>query len=209
MLTSLRKFVALSVLMTALALGGCFFNPMIPEVQIADEAGNLVQNPSADQGEEYWQKATADAFVQGDSGNPAFTSRNGAHMWQTIDITSVHGNYVVLVGISATQTIQVNGMGNISCHFNDREDASHQFGKLDSPPLTSTSNTPNEWVVLADYALIPRDTGSVTVFLSVTNIPGESHDGTLTWFDDIGLYIVDTLQEAIDLVDDYTADHTW
>jgi|GEM_PF-2903225 hypothetical protein len=25
----------------------------------------------------------------------------------------------------------------------------------------------------------------------------------------ISLYIVDTLQEAIDLVDDYAADHTW
>jgi hypothetical protein len=28
----------------------------------------------------------------------------------------------------------------------------------------------------------------------------------LTWFDDIAF---DTLQEAIDLVDDYAADHTW
>ena len=170
---------------------------------------NFVQNPSADLGTQDWTFYTADAFVQGDSGNPAFTSRNGAHMWQTIDITPIHGNYVVLVGISATQTIQVNGMGTISCHFNDQEDASHQFGKLDSALLTSTSATPNEWVVLADYTLIPRETGSITVFLNVTSIPGENHDGALTWFDDIGLHIVDTLQEAQDIISDYTADHTW
>jgi len=89
------------------------------------------------------------------------------------------------------------------------EDASQQIGKLDSPPLTSTSNTPNEWVVLADYTIIPRGTVSITVFLDVTDIPGENHDGALTWFDDIGLYIVATLQEAADLVDSCTSDHTW
>lgn len=50
-----RRLLALAVITVAgLALGGCSYNPWIPEVEIADEPLNLIQNPSGDQGTQHW-----------------------------------------------------------------------------------------------------------------------------------------------------------
>ena len=74
--------------------------------------------------------------------------------------------------------------------------------------MYSRSNVPNEWVVIAGYFPVLIGTGSISITLDVADLPGELHDGAPTWFDDIALYLVGSEQEAQDIINDYTADHT-
>ena len=207
---NLRQIAVVGALIAVLALGGCFYSPWWeePAVEIAAPL-NLVHNPSANLGTQGWSFSSADAFVQSDSGNPAFTSRNGAHMDQVIDLSMQTGAVVVLVGITASQTVVADRMGYIMAHFNDAANPNQVIGLIDFPSLRSYSNTPNEWVVLAAYVPLPSTAGSITVFLDVVEDPASPQDAPLTWFDDIGFYILDSPQEAFDFIDAYTADHTW
>ncbi|MFC2095031.1 hypothetical protein ACFLSW_01135 [Candidatus Bipolaricaulota bacterium] len=210
MLTSRCRSPIIGLLFVLPALGGCAFGPFgpIPGI-ITGDPENLVLNPDASLGTQHWTVYTADAFVQSDSGNPTFTSRNGAYMWQIVDISQVPGAYAVLMGITATQTIAVNGMGHLHGDFRDAANPGTAIGYLDSNDMYSRSNIPNEWVVLAEYFPIPIGTGSVSIMLDASDLPGQPRDGAVTWFDDIALYVVDSEQEAQEIIDTYTADHTW
>lgn len=147
--------------------------------------------------------------MQADSGNPAFTSRNGAYIDQVVLLSDQPGSLAVLVGITASQTVVAGQMGYMVGHFNDIDDPSLVITPFDLPTLKSQSTTPNEWVVLSGYLPISPRAGSLRVFLDVVEDLNAPQDAPLTWFDDIGLFIVDTEQEAIDIIDDYTVDHTW
>ena len=130
-------------------------------------------------------------------------------MDQVIDLSTQAGMVAVLVGITASQTVVAGRMGYIMAHFNDTADPNQVISIIDFLSLRSHSNTPNEWVVLAAYVPLPSTAGSITVFLDVVEDPASPQDAPLTWFDDIGFYILDSPQEALDFIDTYTADHTW
>jgi len=201
-----RILCCLSLLVClALVLGGCFMPPIGGPIPLAQ--GNLIQNPSADEGTQHWSFYTADASVQDESGSPSFASRNGAHIWQTIDITGTTASYAVLMGITASQTVGADGMGRIYGTF--RDNTGFEVGSLLSNAMYARTQTPNEWEILADVFPVPVDAVTIIVYLEQSDAPGVVLDGTFTWFDDIELHLVDTQQQGQDLIDTYTVDHTW
>ena len=204
---SSHRFARLLLLLVVLTLvlGGCFMPPIVGPISLP--TGNLIKNPSADEGTEHWTFYTVDASVQDASGSPSFASKNGVHIWQTIDISGTPPGYAVLMGITASQTVGTTGMGTIYGIFRDA--TGFELGQLRSDAMYARSQTPNEWEILADRFPIPANVATVTIYLQQTALPDVPLDGTYTWFDDIELHVVETLQETQDLIDDYTTEHTW
>lgn len=137
--------------------------------------------------------------------NPSFAIRNDASIRQTVDIRTIAGNYAVLMAITAAETIGPTGMGTVYGTFLDRNDPQLIVGYFASNALISTAVIPNQLVMLTDYVIIPPGAAAISVFLENTEVPGVPHDGAITWFDDVELWIVETEQAAIDLINAYKA----
>ncbi len=199
----------LSVLLclTALAafIGGCAFGPW-NEVPITPFPENLIENSKAGD-PTGWYFSSADAFIHGGTPDPAFGIRNHGFIRQTVDVREIPGEYAVLMAFTATETIAPTGMGQMRGAFLDIEHPQLVIGDMLTIGLVSQSVTPLEWVVIADYFLMPTGTGEIEVYLENTFDMVTPPDGTITWFDDVELWIVETEQEAQDLIAGYRADH--
>jgi len=189
-------------------LGGCMADPWgeIPIIPIEPE--NLVQNGDGENNGLGWNFSSPDATVHSSSGNPALAIRNDATLRQTLNIGNPLGAYAVVMAMTATETIGPTGMGMIWGDFIDAIDPQLVVGGLFSNKFYSTAVIPAQWMLLTDYIPIPPNAGQITLYMANTEMPGVPHDGAWTWFDDVELWIVETEQEAIQLISDYIAAHS-
>jgi hypothetical protein len=197
----------LFLLVGLVLLGGCATNPWGQIPIIPMEPANLIENGDAENNGLGWNFSSFDATVHSASGNPAFAIRNDATLRQTVNIGNPLGAYVVVMAMSATETIGPTGMGMIWGDFIDAVDPQLVVGGLFSNNLYSTAAVPALWVFLTDYGPIPPNAGQIMLYMANTEMPGVPHDGAWTWFDDVELWIVETEQEAIQLINDYKARH--
>ena len=202
MTTVRTRGVAGGLLACLLFLGGCFFNPWGP-TPIAPEPANLIVNGDAENNGASWIFSSADASIRFEGGNPTFAVRNDASIRQNVDIRGIPGPFAVLMAITAAETIGPTGMGTIHGAFLGSGSPPPALGYLASDDLTSSAPIPIMTFILADYAPIPPGTEQIDVFLENTEVAGVPHDGSLTWFDDVELWIVETEQEALDLIQAY------
>jgi len=211
MATRRAAAVLIGITCVLLALGGCIFTDLRPDGDpgVIDLGGpqNLLQNPNADAGMDSWTPFSADAFVEGGSGNPAFTIRNGSFMTQRVDITGKTSRILVIVGITAAQNATPLSLGRMHAYTYSNADPNMVIAHFTSPDLVSTSSTSNEWVILTAQFALPPNADAIELFLATGG--SGAHDGSHTWFDYLGLYLADTTQLAQDIIDDYTTTHTW
>jgi len=200
-----HRGIALCLILALLVLGGCAFNPWIQPPIIVIPV-NLIEDPKADNGGVGWHFSSPDAYISG-TGDPAFTVRNDASIQQTVDLRDTPGSFIVLMAFSATETISPSGMGRVHGQVLDVNDPLLIIADLVSPDLESHSVTPNQWVVLADCFPMPPGAGLVEIFLENTEDPLVPFDGSNTWFDDIELWVMETEQDAIDLINAYIVAH--
>lgn len=196
--------VALCLLVGLVLLGGCIrmpwsSPPMLPVLE------NLLENGDAENNGVGWHFSSGDAIVDSSYGNPSFAIRNDASIRQTVDIRTIAGNYAVLMAITAAETIGSTGMGTVHGTFLDGNDPQLVIGSLMSNDLISTAAIPLQLVMLTDYVIIPSGTAEISIFLENTEVAGVPHDGAITWFDDVELWIVETEQDAIDRINTYKA----
>jgi hypothetical protein len=201
------RSIALCLLVCLLFLGGCVYNPWGQIPIIPMEPANLIENGDAENNGLGWNFSSFDATVHSASGNPAFAIRNDATLRHTVNIGNPLGAYVVVMAMSATETIGPTGMGMIWGDFIDAVDPQLVVGGLFSNQLYSTATIPDQWVPLTAYIPIPSNAGQIMLYMANTEMPGVPHDGAWTWFDDVELWIVETEQEAIDLINAYKARH--
>ena len=194
------RITALGLLACLLFLGGCFFTPWGPPPL---EPENLIVNGDAENNGVGWHFSSADATVRFEGGNPTFSVRNDASISQSVDIRGIPGSYAVLIVMTAAETIGPTGMGTIHGAFLDEGNPQSVLGHLASNDLVSAAPIPIMTFILADYFPIPSGTGQIDVFLENTEVAGVPHDGSLTWFDDVELWIVETEQDAIDVIHAY------
>ena len=187
-----------------LFLGGCSFNPWGPP-PAATEPVNLIANGDAENSGAGWIFSTTDASIRFEGGNPTFAIRNDASIRQRVDIRGIPGRYAVLVAMTAAETIGPTGVGTIHGSFLGAGEPPVLLGFLESSDLVSAIPVPTATFLLADYAPIPAGTERIDVFLENTEVAGVPHDGALTWFDDVELWIVETEQDAQDVIQGYKA----
>jgi len=204
--TSIRQFGALfSLAALAVALGGCALAPW-NQVPMTPAPENLIENSNAED-PSGWHFSSPDAFIHGGSPDPAFGIRNHGFIKQIVDVRGIPGEYAVLMAITSSETVGPTGVGRLRGTFLDIEHPQLTIGDMLTIGLVSQSVTPFEWVVIADYFLMPTGTGEIEVYLENTFDMATPPDGTITWFDDVELWIVETEQEALGLIADYRVDH--
>ena len=194
--------LALGLLACVLFLGGCFYNPWGPPPIVPDPE-NLIVNGDAENSGIRWHFSSADATIRFEGGNPTFAVRNDASIRQVVDIRGIPGNYAVLMAVTAAETIGPTGVGMIHGTFLDVSHPQLIVGHLAGNALISAPPIPLITVILTDYFAIPAGTDEIEVFLENTEVAGVPHDGALTWFDDVELWIVETEQDAIDVIHAY------
>jgi len=181
---------------------------IIATVQLANAQTNLLQNPAADLQSESWrsyQKATVEPCAPN---NPCFVLRNGGYFLQDISIPADGvGQYALLIARGSTERVNrdgsITGLPYLYGYMMDGDDPGG--GKiieyLQGQELSARNVAANEWRTLSGIFQVPDGTKSIRVFLKQALAKDSPHDGSATRFDDVGVYLFKTKQEAQSFLD--------
>jgi hypothetical protein len=174
------------------------------------QARNLLQNPNAESASEFW-RAFGEASVETATGNNmCFVVRNGGSFIQDVALPGdVAGQYVVLIGRGASQ--RINDDGAITdlpyLHGYMMEDGPSNGGKvlayLQGQRMLADTKIRDEWVNMWGIFKIPEGTKRIRFFLNQALRRGVPHDGSAARFDNLGLYIFVTREDAETFVNQY------
>lgn len=174
------------------------------------QTSNLLQNPNADEGANSW-RAYGDATVeQTDDGNWRFAVRNKGHFFQDVTLPDGSaGKYALLIGRVASERINTDGaITGLPCLYGlMMESASQTGGRIDSylqgQRMRCWAKNANEWVTVWGVFEIPAGTGAIRFFLNQAERKDVPQNGSAARFDDLGLYLFRTEEEAKAFVTTY------
>ena len=181
------------------AFGGAMLNiALLPAVT----SKNLLLNPNADKGAQSWTPWGEAVVEIQDAGNPGFTVRGG-HFSQDVFLRGdFTGSYALLIGRASTAAENARSLPvGFPCIY----------GYMMSPPelergsiweylqgqqMCARAGVTGRWVPVYGIFRVPPKTGVIRFFLqqsSQRNMPG---DPGAARFDDLGVYLFSTEQEA-------------
>lgn len=171
---------------------------------------NLLENPDADYGVQSWS-GFGDASVDGVSEkNPHFVVRNGGYFFQDVELpVNSAGQFVLFIGRGASERVNADGaitglpylygymMRTVRPPGNDILDY------LQGQQMRAQPRGENEWVVMWGVFEVPAGTTRVRFFLNQALRAGVPHNGSAARFDDLGIYLFATRDEAQAFVSQY------
>ena len=161
-----------------------------------EESPNYLRNPSADDGFYAW-KTYGDMRLAQASGDPCFESQFGGYAYQDVDISQLEGSWLLLVGMTSSERVgDFTGLGYLYGYFLNAISPNQIEGYIEGQNLRSSASAPFDWVLVYGMFNIPAETGSIRVLLNVAERQDVPHNGSRTWFDDIGVYIYRSRSEA-------------
>lgn len=167
------------------------------------QSGNLLKNPSGDEGSEYW-RAFDDAKVeQCPTGGRCFVLRGGGYFVQDVAIPEdAIGQYALLIGRAYTERTNTDGsitvLPSLSGYMMNSGDPSggRIYAYLNGQQMTGSADSSNYWTQLWGVFRVKPGTGRIRFFLQQAGQKGIRYNGAVTRFDDLGLYIFPTEAEA-------------
>ena len=175
------------------------FAPVLASAQ----SSNLLQNPNADLESQHW-RTRGEATVETDTGNNrVFVVRNGGHFLQDVILPSdAAGKYAVLIGNGSSERIHeggaITGRAYLYGYMMDdmRPNGGHVLEYLQGQNLRSMTNVRDEWTKMWGVFLVPKGTQGIRFFLNQAEAKGVPHNGSAARFDNLGLYLFSTKEEA-------------
>jgi ankyrin repeat protein len=168
---------------------------------------NLLQNPLADQEAAHWQ-SYGDAEVEETlDGNSVFAARNGGHFLQDVDLPpEAAGQFVLLIGRLSTQRINPNGaitglpyLYGYLMNKDDKRINTYMQGGAMGYQGTAVDQWQTAWGIFS----VPAGTGTVRFFLDQAQRANLPQNGSAALFDDLGLYLFPTRDQAQAAVETY------
>jgi hypothetical protein len=182
---------------------------VISAVAISAQQENLIQNPNANDGPNHWL-GTGNVAVERVNGNPHFVLRDGGSYVQNIVLPEGSaGEYALLIGRGSSERINpdgaITGLPYLYGYMVEGNDPKGGLIKeyLQGQHMGSGSKRRDEWATLWGIFEVPRGTGVIRFFLNQALRNGVPHNGSAARFDDLGLYLFDTAEEAKVYVDIY------
>lgn len=174
------------------------------------QSRNLLQNPNADLGAEFW-RASGDATVEPGTGNDlCFVLRNGGHFFQDVPLPDdAAGQYLVLIARGASQRINDDGAitGLPYLYGYMMEEGPPNGGRvlayLQGPRMLADTQIRDEWVDMWGIFQVQEKTKRIRFFLNQALRQGVPHNGSAARFDNLGLYVFATKEEAEIFVNQY------
>jgi hypothetical protein len=163
---------------------------------------NLLQNPNADLEAQHW-RAFGQATVEEVNGNRLFVVRNGGYFLQDVVLPEGSvGKFAVLIGRGSSERINPDGAitGLPSLYGYMMAPGNPGGGRisayLQGQQMLGSATFAGEWVKMWGVFKVPKGTGRIRFFLNQALRQDVPHNGSAARFDDLGLYLFTTEEEA-------------
>ena len=172
-------------------------------VCVAQRSANLLQNPDGSGGMTSWRPDGEANVERLANGNVCFVVRNGGHFDQDVELPQQSdGKYVLLIGHGASERINsdpsITGLPYLYGYMMEkgRADRREIRSYLQGQQLLGRSVVHDEWVKMWGIFKVPEGTTTIRFFLNQAERSGDPHNGSLARFDNLGLYLFATKDEA-------------
>ncbi len=176
---------------------------LLATAAVANAQANLLQNPNADKESQFWRGVQNAVVERCATDNPCFVIRNGGSFLQDITVSpDAVGQYAVLVARASTEHVKadgsITGLPYLYGYMMDAGDprGGNIFEYLQGQELSARRIAENEWRTLWGIFQVPQGTGRIRIFLKQALAKDSPHDGSAARFDDVGVYLFPTKQEA-------------
>ena len=167
----------------------------------AQQGVNLVKNPGGDEGARYW-KTEGKAEVEESTGS--FLIRDGGLFNQSIPLPrGTAGRYLVVTGRAASERVNLDGattglpaLRGYLYAPTGNGGGGRIYANLTGQQMLSSSKLENEWVKLWGVFRVPPGAKRIQLFLEQALQNGVPYNGSAARFDDLGIYIFETENEA-------------
>lgn len=174
------------------------------------QSNNLLQNPSADDGANHW-RAFGDAAVELTiEGNPHFRVRNNGYFLQGVTLPEgAVGKYALLIGAVSSERINadraITGLPYLYGYMMEgvNPGGGRIVSYLQGQQMLCSASKEKQWVSAWGIFQISDGTGAIRFFLRQAERKGVPQNGSAARFDELGLYLFDTEEEASAFVKTY------
>ncbi|MCP5108178.1 MAG: WD40 repeat domain-containing protein [bacterium] len=177
-----------------------------PEMVEVEGEKNLIKNPYANQGKQFWKTKGDTSIEEDDEGNPYFVIRYKGMFWQDVPIPGATGRWVLLIAWSSSERInQVGdqtGLPYLYGYWVNSKDKNRFNGYLHGQQMLHSVREPDEWGVIWGVFKVPAETGAIRFFLQQAD-GRTAQDGSAARFDDPGIYLFNTEEAAKAFVEKY------
>lgn len=170
------------------------------------QATNLLINPDAGAQTAFWRAIGEATIERVTANNLCFVVRNDGSFFQDVKVSEeAAGQYAVFIGRGASERINpdgaITGLPYLYGYMMQKGGARGPHGKeildyLQGQQMRSRSAIPNEWVQMWGIFKVPEGTNTIRFFLKQAERMGVPQNGSAAWFDDLGLYLFATKEEA-------------
>ena len=174
-----------------------------------DAQTNLLLNPSADSGTKDWN-VFKPAAVEEFDGDKVFVIRNKGYFQQDVILTEdAVGKYALLIGRGSSERINADGaITGLPCLYGYMMKASVASGVvvyayLEGQQMRAKASRQDEWVTMFGIFRVPEKTGAIRFFLKPAERNGVPQNGSAVRFDDVGLYLFETEEDALQFAKAY------
>ena len=176
---------------------------LLSDVWVAQRSANLLQNPDGSGGMNSWRPYGEVNVERLANGNVCFVIRNGGHFDQDVELPQQSdGKYVLLIGQGSSERINpdssITGLPYLYGYMMEkgRPDRKEIRSYLQGQQLLGRSASRDEWVKMWGIFKVPEGTTSVRFFLNQAERSGDPQNGSAARFDNLGLYLFATKDEA-------------
>jgi len=174
------------------------------------QTGNLLQNTSANDGTLNWHAYGAATVEKSSNGDWHFVVRNKGYFLQDVTLPEGSmGKYALLIGRVSSERINPDGaITGLPYLYGYMMERASQRGcvikaYLQGRELLCRAGSENEWVPVWGIFCVPPGTGAIRFFLNQAEQKGVPQNGSAARFDDLGLYLFATEEEARAFVEAY------
>lgn len=167
---------------------------------------NLLVNPYADDNRDFWI-THGDAVTEEVDGDTCFVIRNGGSFHQYIDLPADSASKVVLlIGTALSELINpdgaITGLPYLYGYMLEGEFI-YSYLHVFSRNYYYLANHENDWVTLWGIFYVPENTKRLQFMLRQAEQYGVPHNGSAARFDDLGVYLFASPDEARAFVNEY------
>lgn len=177
---------------------------------VGAQTRNLLQNPSGDDGTNHWRVYGNASVERRSGGNWEFVVRNKGSFAQDVDVPEeAAGLFVLLIGRVSSERINPDGAitGLPYLYGYSMSGAGRILAYLQGQEMLCTSRKQNERVTAWGLFQVVSGTTSIRFFLNQAERKDVPQNGSAARFDDVGLYLFATENDARAFVTAYTAEH--
>lgn len=174
-------------------------------VDMAADQGprNLLENPSAADGLTGW-RTRGDAKIQDVALDLCFVVRNGGTFQQRVALPpDAPGKFVLFIARVSSERVEADITDRPYLYGITWSAEGRALIYNQGQAMRGIGTVPNEWATAWGIFLVPENAVAITFDLNQALRRGVPHTGSAARFDDAGLYVFDTRDEAEAFVRSY------